>query len=386
VKDSYPVQMAEFAVENRLSEEPAFAWWVKHVLKKRDRIISKTQRFWIKTHKYGIRVPNTVEEAIEIDAENGDTLWWDAIMKEMKNVRPAFEVWEGRKEDLPIGYQEIKCRMIFDVKLGENFRRKARLVGGGHKTVTPASITYSSVVSRDSVRIALTIAALNGLDILACDIQNAYLTAKCRELIWTVAGPEFGSEQGSIMVVKMALYGLKSSGAAFRAKLAGLLNDIGYTPAKADPDVWMRPAVKPDGTEYYEYVLCYVDDVLAISHNPMKTIDGIKGMFKLKDDKAEPPNIYIGASLEQVTTQGGTGCWAMSSEQYVKAAVTNLEATLAKQDMRLPTSSVPMSASYHPAEDVSRELNVQGVQTYQDLIGILRWAVEIGCVDILLEV
>jgi hypothetical protein len=91
--------MAEFAVENRISEEPAFAWWVKHVLKKRDRIISKTQRFWIKTHKYGIRVPNTVKEAIEIDAENGDTLWWDAIMKEMKNVRPAFEVWEGRKED-----------------------------------------------------------------------------------------------------------------------------------------------------------------------------------------------------------------------------------------------------------------------------------------------
>ena len=359
VKDSYPVQMAEFAVQNRISEEPAFAWWVKHVLKKRDRIISKTQRFWVKTHKYGIRVPNTVKEAIEIDKDNGDTLWWDAIMKEMKNVRPAFEVWEQRKEDLPIGYQEIKCRMIFDIKLGENFRRKARLVGGGHKTVTPASITYSSVVSRDSVRIALTIAALNGLDILACDIQNAYLTAKCRELIWTVAGPEFASEQGSIMIVKMALYGLKSSGAAFRAKLAGLLHDIGYVPSKADPDVWMKEAIKPDGTEYYEYVLCYVDDVLAMSCNPMKTIDGIKSMFKLKDDKAEPPDIYLGASLEQVETQGGTKCWSMSSEQYVKAAVTNLEATLSKQDMRLPTSSVPMSASYHPSEDVSSELNTQ---------------------------
>ena len=386
VKDSYPVQLAEYAVENHISEEPAFAWWAKHVLKKRDRIISKSQRFWVKTHKYGIRVPNTVKEAISIDAENGDKLWWDAILKEMKNVRPAFEIWEKRKEDLPIGYQEIKCRMIFDIKLGENFRRKARLVGGGHTTVTPASITYSSVVSRDSVRIALTIAALNGLDILACDIQNAYLTAKCRELIWTVAGPEFGSEQGSIMVVKMALYGLKSSGAAFRAKLAGLLNDIGYTPSKADPDVWMRAAIKPDGTEYYEYVLCYVDDVLAISQDPMRTIEGIQSMFKLKDDKAEPPDIYLGATLEQVETQGGTKCWSMSSEQYVKAAVTNLEATLSKQDMRLPTSLVPMSVSYHPSEDVSPELNVQGVQTYQELIGILRWAVEIGRVDILLEV
>ena len=50
------------------------------------------------------------------------------------------------------------------------------------------------------------------------------------------------------MIVKMALYGLKSSGAAFRAKLAGVLHDIGYIPSKADPDVWISPAVKPDGS------------------------------------------------------------------------------------------------------------------------------------------
>ena len=76
--------------------------------------------------------------------------------------------------------------------------------------------TYASVVSRDSVRIALTIAALNGLDILACDIHNAYLLVQCREKIWTVAGPEFGSDIGKIFIIKMDLYGLKSSGAAFR--------------------------------------------------------------------------------------------------------------------------------------------------------------------------
>ena len=96
---------------------------------------------------------------------------------------------EKFKEDIPIGYQHIKCHMIFDFKLGENFRRKARLVDRGHTTTDPASITYSSVVSRDSVRISLTIAALDDPDILACDIQNAYLTAVCREKIWTRAGP-----------------------------------------------------------------------------------------------------------------------------------------------------------------------------------------------------
>ena len=135
------------------------------------------------------------------------------------NVRVAFEVYEGKVEDL-VGYQKVKCHVIFDVKLGENFRRKARLVAGGHTTETPSSITYSSVVSRDSVRIALTIAALNDLNILGCDIQNAYISAPCREKIFCVAGREFGSDAGKVMIIKRALYGLKSSGAAFRAMLA----------------------------------------------------------------------------------------------------------------------------------------------------------------------
>lgn len=87
-------------------------------------------------------------------------------MQEMKNVRPAFEVFKGKIED-QVGYQEIRCHIVWDVKLGENFWRKARLVAGGHMTEVPSSITYSSVVSRDSVHIALTVAALNDLDILA---------------------------------------------------------------------------------------------------------------------------------------------------------------------------------------------------------------------------
>ena len=320
-------------------------------MKKRDRIISKTaSKYWQKTHKYGIRIPKSVKEALQLDKENGDTRWWDSIQQEMLNVRPAFELYEGTEKDLPIGYQKIKCHMIFDVKMGENFRRRARLVAGGHTTEAPASITYSSVVSRASVRIALMAAALNGLDILACDIQNAYLTAISREKIWTVAGPEFGAEEGSNMLVKMALYGLKSSGAAFRAKLAGVLHDIGYIPTKSDPDVWIRPAVKVDGTEYYEMDLCYVDDVLVMSAKAMETMDGIRATFKLKGDKAEKPDMYLGASLEEVETASGTKCWSMSSEKYVKAEVTNVEERLSRKGMRLPSKcDTPMSTSYHPS-------------------------------------
>jgi len=79
------------------------------------------------------------------------------------------------------GYSHCSTHMIFDIKMDGAFTRKARLVADGHKTRPPTSITYSSVVSRDSVRIALTIASLNSLGVAACDIGNAYLNATCRE-------------------------------------------------------------------------------------------------------------------------------------------------------------------------------------------------------------
>ena len=273
--------------------------------------------------------------------------------------------------------------------MGENFRRKARFVAGGHTTEVPDSlITYASVVSRDSVRIALTIAALNDLKVMACDIQNAYLTADCREKIWTIAGPEFGSEAGTIFIIKKALYGLKSAGAAFRSLLADTLMDTGYKPTKADPDMWLRPAVKANGFKYYEIVLCYVDDILSISHDPHSTLIALTTTFKLKDDKIEAPDVYLGAGLAKMTVGSGEGieCWTMSADKYVDAAVKNVEESLARIGLRLPTNAnTPLPSEYRPEMETSAELKSDGVQTYQELIGVLRWAVELGRVDILLE-
>ena len=120
----------------------------------------------------------------------------------MKNVRVAFEEWKGKENQIPPGYQKIKCHIIFEIKFSENFRWKARFVTGRHMNEASTSLTYSTVVSCDSVRIILMIAALNGLEISSCDIQNAYLTAPCREKIYFIAGPELGSDQGKIMIIK----------------------------------------------------------------------------------------------------------------------------------------------------------------------------------------
>ena len=113
----------------------------------------------------------------------------------MKILRIAFELYEVNVEDLTPGHKYVSCHIIFDVKMGYNFRLKTQMVSGGHKTTTQYKLTYQSSVSWDSVKTALTISALNDLKVIVCDTQNAYLTENFREKIWTVACPKFGYEQ-----------------------------------------------------------------------------------------------------------------------------------------------------------------------------------------------
>ena len=87
----------------------------------------------------------------------------------------------------------------------------------------------------------------------------------------------------------------------------------------------MRPALKPDGFKYWEYILCYVDDILCVSHNPKKSMNLIKSKFKIKDDKMEPPETYLGATITKMDNVDGDSCWAMSSDQYCAALVNNVE-------------------------------------------------------------
>ena len=387
LKDSYPVPLADYAVNNAIQDQPAFAWWVPYTLRKRVSIIAKVKsKFWQRTHKYGVRVPKNVKEAKAIDAANGNTLWQDGITQEMTNNRIAFQTYDGDPNNL-VGYEEISGHLIFDVKLSENFRRKVRFVADGHLVETPASITYSTVVSRDSVRILLMIAALNELDIQGCDVQNAFLSADNLEKHWLRAGPEFGNEQGKVFIVVRALYGLKSASAAFRSFMAKKLDEIGFKSSQADPDVWLRPAIKPNGDEYYEYVLCYVDDILAISMNATEVLRSLKGeSVKFKNDKIAPPEMYLGAKL-QCKNINGHDSWTISSVDYINAAVKTIEESIRDKRWKMPKNpKTPMSASFIPELDGSPELEPDDITFYQEIIGMLRWAVELGRVDINIEI
>ena len=163
-------------------------------------------------------------------------LWQDVIEKEITAVRVAFKTL-NKGDEPPPGYQYIQCHMIFKIKL-DGFRRKARLVGAGCMVKdTPAVFTYASVVSCDTVIIALTIADLNDLEVKASNVMNTFLTAPCAEKIWNTLGPDFGDDVGKKAIIVRAMYGLKSSGASFGNHIADCMRLLGYEPCRAYPDL-----------------------------------------------------------------------------------------------------------------------------------------------------
>ena len=289
IRSANPVEVAEYAVTAQIDDEPAFKWWVPSVLRRRNKIISKVQgKYWRTSHNYGIRLPHSIKEALDIDKETGTDLWSKAIEKEMARVRVSFEEWDkgstrAEAKEKVVGFKEIPTHMIFDIKIGD-LVRKCRLVADGHKIEPDVStITYSSVVSRDSIRILFMYAALNDLELNSADIGNAYLNAPCRSKYWTVAGPEFGSDEGKVYIIVRALYGLPCAGSSWRAFFAEILeNTLGFVPTRADPDVYRRRNVRPDGTAYYEMFAVWVDDILILSHDTAPIIAELMARFRLK--------------------------------------------------------------------------------------------------------
>jgi len=105
LKESLPIEVADYAIASNLCKEPAFSWWVENVVKRRKKMIGAASTKYIKsTHHISLEIPKTVKRALEIDTENGNQLWQDAISKEMEAVRVAFKILDHSKQPPP-GYQ-----------------------------------------------------------------------------------------------------------------------------------------------------------------------------------------------------------------------------------------------------------------------------------------
>ena len=327
-----------------------------------------------KTEKFGIDIPRSVKEALEFDKLNDDSLWEKAIEKEILNTKIAFEILPKGKRPHP-GYAKIRCHMVFDVKM--DMTRKARFVAGGHMVDAPSELTFATVATRDSVRIILMLASLNNLKIMACDIQNAYLNALPREKVYFQAGPEFGKDEGKNVLIVRALYGLKTSGAAFRSKLAEDIRRMGYKPTMGDPDVYIKGRMKSDGFKYFEYLVVYVDDIICVSEHPEEFMKALSELYKLKDGWHEPKT-YLGMNLS-LTDKG----WLISVDKYIGNVLATMSDKAFKRDMSIPKNcKSPLPSGYQPEIDDTDLVLDDDINWYQGMVGTLRWLVEIARPDI----
>ena len=150
---------------------------------------------------------------------------------------------------------------------------------------------YTLVLSPSDPLEVIFLAKLNNLEVWGADIGNAYLEAKTKEKLYIVAGPEFEALEGHILVIYKALYGIKSSGLRWSQKIHDIMLDMGFSPSKADPCVWLR---KAKCATKYEYVAIYVDDLLIACDCTSDFIHTLKKKHNLKIKGEGPLKYHLG--------------------------------------------------------------------------------------------
>ena len=258
--------------------------------------------------------------------------------------------------------------------MSHDLRHKARLVAGGHLTDPSQDSNYSGVVSLRSLRILITVAEINGMTTKVADVGNAYLEAYTREKVYVVVGEGFGELSGHTLIIEKALYGLRSSGARFHEKFADTLREMGYTPCKADPDVWLK-----DCDTHYEYVCVYVDDLMVMGKNPDDFFATLTNTYGYKLKGVGDPAYHLGGNFFR--DADGTLAWGARS--YVEKMLVNFEIMFGHKPKEWGS---PVDKGDHPELDVSDFLDADGIQQYQSLIGALQWAITLGRFELLIGV
>lgn len=312
------------------------------------------------------------------DKQNNNTLWADAIKLERDDMQ-LHDVFKDiglvTKVGIPVGFKKIRVHMVFDVK--HDGRHKARLVADGSLTPVPLSGVYAGVVSIRGFRICILLGEMNNLQPYATDVSSAYLMATTSEKVCIIGGPEFGELQGHLLIIYKALYGLRTSGKQFGDLLSGYLQELGFTPSLAEPQIFMR---KNEGL--YEYVATYVDDLCLIMRDPESLIRQLEeSPSNLKFKGSGPVKYHLGCGFER----GADGTLEMNPVKFINKMAVGYE-QMFNEPMTGRKIQSPLSPNDHPELDNSSLLDEDDIQKYQSLIGSLQWLITLGRWDIQTQV
>jgi hypothetical protein len=146
------------------------------------------------------------------------------------------------------------------------------------------------------------------------------------------------------------------------------------------------------GSDCYEHMLLHTNDALVVSEDAKQVPWNKLGRhFTSKEELIGPPKMCLGGHYQKAQlNNNGIECWAFSSSQHVEAAFKNVEDRLSKKrdDVnwnRPMKAETPLPMLHCPALDVSLELQAADAACCMSLIGMLRWIVKLGHVDLCLE-
>ncbi len=370
-----PVTLAQYALDNGLLDTPGW---------KRFRDLAKRQKKMLrlvnqaklrsyresKRYKFGYEIPKDYLDAVRLDEQNNNTRWQDSVDIEMDQIH-SYDTFRdlGKDAAIPNGYKKIRVHLVFDCKA--DGRHKARLVADGHLTDVPAESVYSGVISLRGLRLLIFLAELNGQEVWSTDIGNAYLEALTKEKLAIIAGPEFGKLQGHTLIVYKALYGLRTSGLRWHEKLAAHLRAMGFSPCKAEPDIWMR---EKDGL--WEYIGVYVDDLAIASKDPQAIINVLEQEYRFKLKGTGPIDYHLGCDFKR----DSDGVLRMQPQKFIERMVEGYERHFGSKPSTRVTS--PLEKGDHPELDTSEFLTEDMTRVYQSLIGSIQWAVSLARLDV----
>ncbi len=128
---------------------------------------------------------------------------------------------------------------------------------------------------------------------------------------------------------------------------------------------------------------------MVLSEKPDLIFKSIGNIYRLKENSISKPTSYLGAVIKehQLPDNPGKPIYSMSSDKYVKEALRTVEKQLLDEGLKLPKNvHAPLPTSYRPELDFTLHLDADHMNWYQQLIGILRWSVKLGRIDIHLSV
>ena len=132
---------------------------------------------------------------------------------------------------------KVTIHIIFDVELYPGFTYKAGIVAYGNKVDTPPYMTYASSESRYIVIILLLLADFNVLDVQCTNVQNSFLNADPKDILYLQAGEKFGKYWAKLVIVVLYLYEINSDGSVWAAEILQVMIDLVLQPCMSDADV-----------------------------------------------------------------------------------------------------------------------------------------------------